>query len=112
MKALATPETDPDLFLPRWASCLRHGRRFLHSEDYDARGECPQCRRSRQSVTHYGLSNALDAPDTGARGEGRGAREIVGAVVVLLALFGFWLMLLRSNARLDRAVDRIERASR
>ena len=114
MKTLATPETEPDLFLPRWATCLKHGRRFLHSDDYDARAECPDCRRSRQNLCHYGLSNALDAPDRGATGNGQRATGLVVGFVIAVALLAaaFAWALHNESRRLDAAVARMERASR
>src|SRR5262245_17096041 len=113
MKVSAAPDTDPDLSLPRFASCIRHGRScptLDASKDAPGRTSCPAC----QSLLRYG-TNSLDAPDAGIGDWGlgiRGKREIMATLIAAILLFGFYLMLERSNARLDAAVSRIETVSR
>lgn len=107
------PETDPALIIPIWATCRLHGRRGHHSYDHDVRGECEQCRWERQSVTHYGLSNAIDAPLTRSETD-RGLTKVVcvGMVCFFVLVISFWSIVHQANRHLDAAVARIERASR
>ena len=97
-----------EITLPRFASCLIHGR---YGVSHDARLECPYCRKDRQSVTRYGLSNAIDAPLHHAQAERAAVKVLMMALVaIVIGMSSLALLLHREREHLDRAVMRMERA--
>ena len=108
MKTLETDTTG--VTIPRFASCLIHGR---YGVSHDARLECPYCLKERQSVTRYGLSNAIDAPVSGALLERAAVKVLMAALVaIVIGMSSLALLLHRERDHLDAAVARIERAGR
>jgi hypothetical protein len=82
--------------------CLRCG--FAPSDD--SRAVCPLCLPRKQSLTHLGLSNAIEAPCS----DRQAARvNWVAAVVLVVIIVGFGLALHRENVRQAQLVERMER---
>jgi uncharacterized membrane protein YvbJ len=88
------------------AHCHQCG--FTRSED--SRDICPLCLPRKQSLSRYG-SNSISEPIKNRQGL---PLVPIGLVVVVVALLwtAFSLAMRQENQRLERAVARIERASR